>query len=250
MKPIAVVRPKASADRSCAALIAAGLEALPVALTAQVHPPDGGLALATALDGLDSHGDLDGPGLITLASAEGARRFLAALNGRTLRPGVILAVVGPSTEAVLVNAGLSVDLLERVAGGAALAEQIAAPKASSKALVIAALEGRRDLAEGLAAKGWQVEAVAAYATVPIQPSSAELEVLANADLIVVAAPSSLREIAALVAATDGAGRARRVVAIGSTTAKEAIVLGFDLAGVAAEPNDAGVIAAIKAILEI
>ena len=239
---VVVVRPAPQGERTAKVLRETGIAAVAVALTAQGDPADGGAALDAAL------ADLGAVELVAVASAEGARRLLAALGSRVPGEGCEIAAVGPSTAEVLERAGLVVYAMES-SGGAALAEAIGEPaRPGARAVVLMAEGGRPELADGLEAAGWSVDRVVAYATVPVQPSEGELAQLGAAELLVVAAPSSARRVVELVGSATTSGQPRRVVAIGSTTAAESASLGLEVAKVAAEPNDAGVLEAVEDLL--
>ena len=119
------------------------------------EPLDGGAALRRALARLDAFDWL------VVTSANGAARVAA---GGAAHPDVRLAAVGPATAAALADgAGRPVDLVAAVPQAEGLLAEF--PPAPARVLLAQADRARRVLADGLAAAGHEVEAVAAYRTV-------------------------------------------------------------------------------------
>ena len=65
------------------------------------------------------------------------------------------------------------------------------PVGSGDVLVVQAETARSDVAGGLRAKGWRVEVVAAYRTVPVRPSAATLIGVLSADAVLFASGSAV-----------------------------------------------------------
>ncbi|HLI01499.1 MAG TPA: uroporphyrinogen-III C-methyltransferase [Acidimicrobiales bacterium] len=106
-----------------------------------------------------------------------------------------------------------------------------------------AAEGRNVLAVGLAAKGWRVEPVEAYRTVPVAPSADQLAAAASADAICFSSSSTVTNY---LAAAD---RVPPVVAcIGPVTAETARQAGLDVTVVADPHTIAGLLDALVAVL--
>ena len=103
------------------------------------------------------------------------------------------------------------------------------------------------LAAGLRSAGHDVVAVEAYATHPVAPSTAHLDVLERADAVVLASGSAVE------AWSRSAGEAPRrrfsnviaaIVTIGRRTAEIAEAHGLEVAAVASAPDDDAIVAAV------
>ena len=227
---IALTRPEPGALG--AALAELGAEVVHVALLEIGPPPDGGASLRRALARLVSFDWL------VVTSANGARAVGEAAAGAG---GVRLAAVGPATAAVLATlAGRPVDLIAQVPRVEGLLAEF--PTGPSRVLVAQADRAGAELADGLAMRGHEVEAVNAYATVSRRPPAGELAALDGVDAVVFASGSAAE---AWVAAR-GAAAPAVVVAVGPVTERAARRAGLAVTHVADSPGPAGVGAALMA----
>ncbi|WP_148090474.1 uroporphyrinogen-III synthase, partial [Cellulomonas algicola] len=100
------------------------------------------------------------------------------------------------------------------------------------------------LADGLRARGWQVDDVVAYRTVPAAPPSAEVRAAWADGSIGAALLTSASTVRELVAQLGAPPAGTALVAIGPTTAAEVERLGLPLAGVAQEQTMTSLVAAL------
>lgn len=210
-------------------------------------PQDAGAALRATV------GQLDRYRWVAFTSANAVRYFLAALEDvkGLARTRTRLAAVGKATQSALVSRGLQVDLV----AGKASAEGLVAdfpdpapdptggsPEAEQRVLFPRAAGARPTLADGLRAKGWLVDEVVAYQTVPAPSPSPELaEQIAAADAVVFAAPSAVGAFLSGLRSPSlrRTGRSvipRYVACIGPVTAEEAVRQGLIVDVVATEPS--------------
>lgn len=206
-------------------------------------------------------------------------RALAALGWSGRVPGCTrIAVTGPGTARVLAAAGFADRpwMPEADASAAGILEQFPAPgDASSRTLLLpqSAL-ATEEVADGLAARGWDVERLDAYRTVPYPAEPGRrllagphepddggepitwavgggsgrpvvtIEDLAGTD-VVLTSPSAVRELAR----RGGTALAKdtRFLAIGRPTARAAQATGLELAGTAPSPDAEGLLTVLAAL---
>lgn len=201
---------------------------------------------------------------------------LAALAGDTK-----IAAVGSPSARALEAEGLTVDLVppgSMDAVGLVDAWPLPPETAGGPAERMLVLLPQADIAaptvfEGLMAKGWQVLPVTAYRTVdyPARPElrlTAELEIAAREpaddlelitaadfrsragngaiDAVVLTSPSVTRRLAGLL---DPWPAGLRLIAIGTSSARQAAELGLEIAATAAEPTPPGIADALARSLE-
>ncbi|VEH26248.1 uroporphyrinogen-III synthase [Cellulomonas fimi] len=260
---VLVPRPAAGVSPAAVALAAAGAEAVVVPLVQTVPPEDPG-ALDDVLLAL-------GAGwyrwlVLTSQAAVPVLEERAARAGRTLAglvadAGVQVAAVGPGTARALREAGVPPSLVPR--GESTARALVAAWPAAPTATRTGAPDAARDpastrvlfprgdlaaptLADGLRARGWQVDDVVAYRTVPADPPAADVRAAwagGSIDAALLTSASTVRELLAQLGRPPAG---TLLVAIGPTTAAEAARLDLPLAGVAAEQTMTGLVAALAA----
>ena len=232
---VAVTRPRGDVDDIADALRAAGARVVQFPVLEIVDPEDGGAALARAVAQLSRFE------WVALTSANAARRLLALVPDPQVLQGVHLAAVGRATAAVLEASHLAVDLVPERASAEGLAE--AFPLATSPGagvLFPASASARPTLAHALRAKGWAVEEVVAYRTVPVPaPPARRVEELEDVVAVVFASPSAVRAYVSL-RADDGRPLPvpAFVACIGEVTAAAARDAGLRVAAVAAGASGA------------
>ena len=224
---VAVTRPPEQAAELVDALIALGARVLEMPTIAIVDPPDAGAALANAVDRLDSYA------WIVLTSANGARRFVAAAPPP---PWPAIAVVGPKTADVL---GVRPTLVPDRFVAESLLEVF--PAGTGRVLLAQAAGARRVLADGLAAKGWTVDAVTAYSTEPLRPTRELLDELTTADALTLTSGSASMVL-------EGQRLPPVVVAIGPVAAAATRNRGIDITAVAEPHTVEGIVAAVTQAL--
>ena len=170
-----------------------------------------------------------------------------------------VAAVGPATERALRDAGVHVDLVPRGASSAAdllaawppLPALSALPdegSAASRVLVPRGDLAAPTLATGLRARGWTVEEIVAYRTVPgPQPDDATRADWSDGRIgaVVLTSGSSARNLTELLGPPPPG---TLVVCLGPSTAAVAERIGLDVAAVATEQTPTGLVAALVAAL--
>lgn len=238
-RSVVVTRAAEQAGRLVALLEGEGAVVIEVPTVVIVDSDDSGTALAAAAGRI---ADFD---WVVVTSANGAARLAAALpagpTGLSTRPAPRswrLAVVGPGTAEACATLGLGVDLIpERFVAEGLLASFPAAPSGGGRVLLAQAEGARPVLAAGVASRGWSVEAVCAYRTVPALIPEGLLDRVVKADAITFTSGSTVRSfIGAMPGGVPGVSSATAVVCIGPVTAGEAEAMGMKVAAVA-DPHD-------------
>jgi uroporphyrinogen-III synthase len=267
-------------------LASLGADARPLPLTRPVPPVDGGRALRAALDHLLHAGGpaLDGTGgyeWLAVTSANGIRALadaLAPAPGRDLAGGEgrvddmigsgaggpiddrtaaalpPLAVIGTATAEAAAAAGLAVTIVPDTATAADLAAALPPPERSARVLAPLAEAAGPDLQVGLEARGYTVDRVDAYRMAPVDPDTEVLAILAEADAVVVTAPSIVDALVDILVSSPGApagtgstaplgapGSGPRMVCIGPRTAAQARVRGVEDPAVAPVHSADGIV---------
>lgn len=244
---VVVTRPREQAGPTVEALTAAGARVVELPVVRIEGPADGGEALRRAA------AEVAGYRWVAFTSGNAVRRFVPLLPDLRALAGVGLAAVGPSTAAALADYRLRADLVPPPGAGpaeAGAAQSLVAvfPGTSDGGRVLfpRAEGARRTLPEGLAAKGWEVDEVVAYRTVPApRPPPPVVGVVSSADAVVFASPSAVE--AYLGWGSDGGeGPAvpPLVVCIGPTTAAAARRAGLTVGVEAESPSPEGLVAAL------
>lgn len=238
---VAVTRAAEQSGDLAERLRALGAEVLCCPLIA-IAPPLDPAPLAHALARLEAYDWL------ALPSANAARAALGGLIRPGRRPRI--AAVGSATAAALAEAGISADLTPAEHSAAGLLAALG-DVCGARVLLPQGDQARPELAEGLAARGASVDAVAAYRTLP-GPGVGALAAALRAralDAVTFASPSAARAL------LDGAGQAvhellagAALVAIGPTTAAALRAEGLRVASVADPHTAAGLAAALVALL--
>ena len=182
-----------------------------------IGPPPDERALRSACERIESFDWL----VFTSAAGVAAVARLRQEIGGT-RPQ--LAAVGPATaRAIEATYGRSVHLVPgRYCGEELAAALLARAQRSDSILVVQAADAQPALVERLRAAERNVEAVAAYSTVPVRPPELE-ECIGRADVITFASPSAVRSLVAAFGEGKAAARLRGkpIACIGPVTLREA-----------------------------
>ncbi|CAB4857642.1 unannotated protein [freshwater metagenome] len=225
-------------------IAALGAEAIVVPLIAIVEPSDAGAALHHALEHL---AEFD---WLVVTSPNGAARVAGAVarleastSGQAQRRMPRLAAVGRTTAEAL---PLRADLVPQRQFAAGLVAEF--PEGTGTVLIAQAEQAGHEVADGLRSKGWQVEVVAAYRTIPQVPPAAErsavlLSVL-SADAVLFASGSAARAWVDVF----GPSTPPVVIAIGPATAQAAEELGLKITAIAADHSLDGLVACLSACL--
>jgi uroporphyrinogen III methyltransferase/synthase len=246
---VVVTRSRARSDGLAAALQRAGAEVVHVPTIEIADAADGGAALAAAASVLRRAGsaargqrDKEAYDWVAFTSVNAVERLFALLPDARALGGIGVAAVGSATAEALARRGVVADVVPGRAVAEALAEAFpAAPEGGGRVLLPQSAIARPVLAEALAAKGWAVDAVDAYRTVPTAPGDGLLAAAAEAEAIAFTSASTVDNY------LDAAGpRAVPpvVACIGPVTAEAARRRGLDVAVVAREASVDGLVAAV------
>ncbi len=253
---VLVPRPVAGQSTAAEALRAAGAEPVVVPLI-QTVPPHDPAPLDDALRALAA----DAYSWLVLTSAAAVP---ALLNPPPPVPGaptcacavgdgagaVRVAAVGPGTARAAEAAGIQVDLVpEGVSTAANLVAQFPAPTpdAGEGARRVLFLKGElagTGVAVGLRDKGWVVDEVVAYRTIPAPPPADDVRADWRSGAIGAAILTSASTVRALVEHLGRPPAGTTLVGIGPSTKAEAERLGLPLAGVAREQTMTGLVDAL------
>lgn len=236
-RSVVVTRARSQAPGLAARLARSGADVLVAPTIAMADPSDGGAALTAAVR------SLAGFHWVVLTSPNGAERFCAELrDGRDLA-GVSLAAIGPGTAGVLADHHLVADLVPARYVAESLLEMFPDPPAGGGRVLLARAEVAREvLPEGLRERGWTVDVVPAYRTLPTEPSPEMRERALAADAVVFTSSSTVDNWVAAM----GDDTPPVVAAIGPVTAATARDHGLEVAVEADEHTLDGVVAALAA----
>lgn len=236
---VVVTRTRAQASELSRALGELGAEPLEVPVIEVGPPSDGGVALRAAVAGV---GTAD---WLVLTSPNGVERTFAEIPDTRALGGVRVAAIGPGTAAALARYRVVADLVPERYVAESLLAALPDPPSGGRVVIARAEEAREVLPEGLRARGWEVDVVAAYRTVAATVDPAVRAAVAAADAVTFTSSSTVsRFVEAL-----GADAVPPVVAcIGPVTAATARDLGLPVTVEAAEHTIAGLVAALRAHL--
>lgn len=217
-----------SAERAAALtelLRVEGADVVELASIETVDAPDGGEGLREALESIDRYEWL------VVTSPEGARRVRSAAPDLG-HSRVRIAAVGRATAEAIGRA----DLVPAVHTGAGLGD--AFPSGSGHVLLAVALDAGSDFEIAARAKGWTVNRIAAYATlpVPLDPRVVR-DAVARADAVLFASGSAVGSWARSV----GNEVPPLVVAIGPSTAQVLSDVGIAPVVIAVEQSLQGLV---------
>jgi uroporphyrinogen III methyltransferase / synthase len=225
-RSIVVTRAREQASGLVARLRGLGAEAVEVPVIEVVDPADGGEALRRCAAVLDTYD------WVVLTSANGVRRLVDAVtdiggDGRSFA-GVLVAAIGPGTADALAAANVRADLVpERFVAESLLdAFPDPSPGGAGRVLLARAEVARDVLPDGLRARGWQVDVVDAYRTVPAPLTDARRAVAAAADVVTFTSSSTVERY---LDAMGDDGVPPVVACIGPVTAETARRHGLDVA---------------------
>ena len=199
--------------------------------------------------------DLTDYAWLVFTSSNGVRAFFAALrrsdrDARALGSARV-AAIGPGTAAELEAAGVVPDLLPEEAVGESLVNVFPDPAPGARVLLARAEQAREVVPEGLAARGYVVDVVAVYRTVPSEPRPEDLERIRNGAVDALTFTSSSTVTNFLAAVGPLPVPAPLVISIGPITSATAVEQGLRV-DVEAEPHtiDALVDAVVAALVEL
>jgi uroporphyrinogen III methyltransferase / synthase len=221
----------------------AGAETISVSLTEQTDPADGGAELRAVAMNVGNFR------WVIFTSVNAVIRFMVEIRDARAFGRALVAAIGPATADALRRAGVEADLVptdHSAAGLLAVFPDCDADSPSNHVLFPCAGQAPQTIPDGLAVKGWQVQRVETYRTMPMPPPSRAIrEQMARADAVIFTASSSVESYGALVA-PDGSplGVPPVVICIGPTTAKSARGLGMTAVVEADDATAEGIAAAV------
>ena len=197
---------------------------------------------------------LGGYSWLVFTSANGVRAFFergldaAGLDARALG-GLRLAAIGPGTATALEARGLRPDLVPERFVAESLLEAFPDPGASGERVLLARAQQARDvLPEGLGARGYVVDVLAVYRTVPAEPDPSVVEQIRAGKVDALTFTSSSTVTNFVDAVGEITGPQPRDVSIGPVTSATARDRGLQV-GAEADPHTIdGLVEAVRAAL--
>ena len=175
-----------------------------------------------------------------------SRSTVLGLDARALA-GTRIAAVGKQTAHALEHHGLRADLVPASFTGDDMATALGT--GSARVLFPRVESGPRETIAALAANGWEVNEVPAYANSPGQPSERALERLRTGgiDVITLTSASTAENLATIAGEPAKLPGTTRIVCIGPSTRAAAERAGFPVHAVADPHTHEGLIAAVLAV---
>ena len=247
---VVVTRARTQASGLARRLTDLGARVLEVPTIRIEGPSDGGAGLDRAAAGLRAGAYR----WIVFSSANAVEALMSRVPDTRRLGGVALAAVGPATAAALERYRLIPDLVPERREAAGLVEVFPEPRSSDpfglapaerRVLFPRAAEGRDVLGEGLTAKGWQVDLVEAYRTLPAAAEESLRDEVASADAVCFSSSST---ITGFLEAYGRPAVPATVVCIGPVTAATAGDAGLSVAAVAPTASVDGLVDALVGVL--
>jgi uroporphyrinogen III methyltransferase/synthase len=186
---VVVTRTRQQASQLSAALQRAGADPIEVPVIEIAPPVDDGAALAAAVARLGAYD------WVVLTSPNGAQRLLAAVAAAGLDARAFgsarVAAIGPGTARVLAGGGIVADLVPERFVAESLLDALGPPTGRGRILLARAAVARDVLPDGLRERGWAVDVVDAYRTVPAPITVEQRAAVAAADVITFTSSSTV-----------------------------------------------------------
>lgn len=239
-RAVVVTRTRAQASVLVERLVGLGASVVELPVIAIEAPDDGGRALEGAIHRLVSGAYQ----WVVVTSTNAVARLMDQLGTRPVPPLVRWAAVGPGTAGALSGAGYAVSLAPSVSLAEGLVEEFPWAGAEGGTVLFPRAETvRAVVADGLRAKGWLVDEVIAYRTVPGDPTAASVAAAVRADAVAFTASSTVVRTVELL----GADRLPPViVTIGPVTSAAARSAGLEVTAEADPHSIEGLVAAVLA----
>jgi len=239
-KRIVVTRTRKQASKISQKLMRLGAEVIEFP-TIEIVPEKDMSGLVRALDKADAYDWL------VLTSQNAVEIFFDELlkSGQDVRAlgNLKVAVIGPATGNELINYGLIPDIVpEKYVAEGLLAAFDDCDLKNKKILLPCSAEARPVLAEGLAARGAEVDRIHIYGTaLPEGKTEEEIEMVGNADYITFASSSTVSNFFKIIPDVKA-----KIASIGPVTSAKVKELGFDVAIEAEEYTIDGIVEAVIA----
>ena len=238
-RSVVVTRARSHAGPLTGRLRALGAEVVESPAIAISNPDDDGVALRAAAARLVA-GEY---AWAAFTSANGVDRTFAELPDARAFGGVQVAAVGPGTARALQAHGIVADLVPTVAVGEHLVG--AFPSGKGRVLLPQAAAARDVVARGLTEKGWTVDMVDAYRSVPVVPDATLAARIATADAVTFTSSSTVDNLIDVVGV---AGLPGVVVSIGPITTRSLEARGLSSTVEASPHTLDGLVASVLAAL--
>ncbi|MGH9186463.1 MAG: uroporphyrinogen-III C-methyltransferase [Acidimicrobiales bacterium] len=185
---VVVTRARQQASTLTRRLLSLGAAVVELPAIEITDPADGGAALAAAV----TRAGEGGYDWVVFTSVNGVHRFFAGVPDARVLGGTKVAVIGPGTAAALAGYRVVPDLLPGRYVAGSLLSAFPDPDAGAARILLARAAVARDvLPGGLAARGWKVDVVEAYRTVPATPTATQLSAAAAAHAITFTSSSTV-----------------------------------------------------------
>lgn len=216
---VVVTRSRGQASRLTAELRRHGAQPVEVAVIEVADPLDGGAALRRVAASLATYD------WVVVTSPNGAARLLDALDvtGGDARSfgRAKVAAIGPATAAVLRAAGVKADLVPGRYVAETLVEALPDPSPAGGRLLLARAEVARDvLPDGLRRRGWQVEVVDAYRSIPATITDEQRAAVASADIVTFTSSSTVDRFLEAFGPEGAPGAVACIGPVTATTARD------------------------------
>ena len=158
-------------------------------------------------------------------------------------------MIGPGTDRALARHGIRADLVPQRFVAESLLADFPEPAGANPRVLLARAETARDvLADGLVARGYTVDVLAVYRTVPVVPDAADVERVraGEVDAITFTSSSTVTNFCDAVGALPAAGPA--VLSIGPVTSQTARDRGLRVDAEAAPHTIDGLVEALLSAL--
>ncbi len=192
---------------------------------------------------VDLAGYVQGADWVVLTSANAVAQLCSQLRDARSLGTAKVAAVGPGTAEALRVFGVRADLVPERTVAEGLVDVF--PPGAGRVFLPQAAGARPVVADGLAAKGWTVDAVTAYSAVGVAVSEAQRAAARGADAIAFTASSTVTNY---LGSADPADVPDIVVCIGPVTAETAGRLGLQVTAVAEPHTLEGLVAALQRAL--
>jgi uroporphyrinogen III methyltransferase/synthase len=186
---IVVTRTRQQASALSRALRDVGADPIEVPVIEIADPADGGAALRHAVARLATYD------WIVVTSPNGAARLGRALDAAHLDARAFgaarVAAIGPATAAALRPLGVRADLVPERFVAEALLDALTDAAGPGRLLLARAEVARDVLPDGLRARGWEVDVVDAYRTVPATVTDRQRAGVADAEVVTFTSSSTV-----------------------------------------------------------
>lgn len=211
-RTVVVTRTRQQASQLTMVLRELGAEPIEVPVIGIADPADGGAALAEVAGRMGTYD------WVVVTSPNGAQRLLDAVPDARAFGSAEVAAIGPGTARVLAAGRIVADLVPERFVAESLLDAL--PDGPGRLLLARAEVARDVLPEGLRARGWEVDVVDAYRTVPAAITDQQRSAVAAADVITFTSSSTVEHSLAAFGADGLPGAVACIGPVTAATARE------------------------------